>query len=217
MKKSAISIIVIFAFMTVAKAQDVSPRVKSAAFLEVIAERGVDCGLMKPWQAASLRALNLRDMNGWSFERRQAFQEETARRLKDTDCTNEAMNVWIEGASRGFESEMLAPYLIVYRTIVGYESPPEIFTQTTVRLRYGPVVKAINAKLEEIQESGAPAEGGKPWPEYVAGIEEAARGFVSTLSNPDASHEEREQAAIFIAQTAHIVELWMLETPAENE
>ncbi len=194
-----------------ASAQEVSNRVKSAAFLEVIATRGVECALMQPWQAGALRALNIRDMQGWSLDRREAFHEETNRQLGEVDCQDETMKTWIDAASRGFDSEMLPPYLIVYRTLVGYEDPPPVFTQTTLRLRYQPAIEAINAKLASIEASGAVAEGGKPWPDYIESIEKAARGFVSTLANPDAPIEEQREAAAFVAQSAHVVELWLMD------
>lgn len=194
-----------------AVAQEVSSRVKSAALLEVIATRGAECGLMRPWQVASLRALNLNDMERWPPERRDGVAAETARQLADADCENETVKLWIDASSRGFDSEMLPPYLIVYRMLASEENPPKIFSQTAVRIRYQPVIDAINAKLTEIEASGAVAEGGKPWPEYIEGIEGAVREFVALLDDDAAPLEKRNEAAGWIAQSAHIVELWLLE------
>lgn len=185
--------------------------VKSAAFLEVTATRGIECGLMQPWQASTLRALNLTDMESWTPERRLLLDDEIERSLRERTCDDEGVRAWIEAASRGFDSEMLPPYLIVYRTLVSYEAPPKIFTSTTTRLQYGRAVQAINEKLSALEASGAKPEGGGPWPEYIAGIETAARGFVSTLADEDAPLKDRDEASIWIAQTAHIVELWLLD------
>lgn len=185
--------------------------VKSAAFVEAVATRGLECGLLHPWQASALRALVLKDMERWPEERRALLEEESARVLSQRSCDDEAVRGWIDASSRGFESEMLPPYLIVYRTLVGYETPPAIFRTTTTRLRYGPALTAINEKLSALEASGAKPEGGGPWPDYIAGIEKAARGFVSTLANEDARPAERDQAAMWIAQSAHIVELWLLD------
>ncbi len=194
-----------------AMADPVPGPVRSAVFLEAVATRGVECDLMRPWQASALRAQNLKDMERWSPERRLIFADEIERALSERSCDDEGIGVWINGASRGFDSEILPPYLIVYRTLVSYETPPAIFSSTTARLRYGPAVEAINQKLSALEASGAKAEGGKPWPEYIERIETAARGFVSTLANEDAPLAERDEAAVWIAQTAHIVELWLLD------
>ncbi|MEM9233549.1 MAG: hypothetical protein AAGA69_04835, partial [Pseudomonadota bacterium] len=111
----------------------------------------------------------------------------------------------------GFDREMLPPYLIAYRTLVSYEDPPKEFSQTSLRVRYGPAVEAINAKLAALEEAGVVPEGGKPWPDYTKRTEGFVREFVSTLTNPDSDHEERRVAAAWVAQTAHIIELWLME------
>lgn len=191
-------------------AQPVPGPVKSAAFLETIATRGVECDLLQPWQASALRALNLKDMERWSKSQRDLLPAEIEKTLAQRDCTDEAVRAWIEASSRGFDSEMLPPYLIVYRTLAASDAPPEIFTATTTRLRYGPAIEAINAKLSALEASGARPEGGGPWPDYIAGIEKAAREFNATLTNENAPSSERYQASIWIAQSAHIIELWLL-------
>ena len=194
-----------------AAAQEVSSKVKTAAFLEVIATRGAECDLLRPWQAASLRALNLQDMARWQSDRHTGVVEETARQLAETDCDSESLNVWIEAASRGFDSEMLPPYLVVYRLLAGQDEPPAIFTQTATRIRYAPAIDAINAKLAELEASGAVAEGGKSWPDYIENTETAVREFSALLDDETAPLAERNEAAGWIAQSAHIVELWLLD------
>ena len=206
----ALMMIILGSLATQANADPIPGQVKSALFLEAVATRGLECGLLEPWQASSLRALNIQDMERWSQERRNLFDSEIDRSLSNRSCDDEAIAAWIEGASRGFDVEMLPPYLIVYRTLVGYETPPTVFRNTTTRLRYGPAVSAINDKLTELAASGHKPEGGGPWPDYITGIEDAAREFVSTLADKEADLQKRNQASAWIAQSAHIVELWLL-------
>lgn len=194
-----------------AAAQEVSSKVKTAAFLEVMATRGAECGLLRPWQAASLRALNLQDMARWQSGRHTGMIEETARQLAETDCESSSLNVWIEAASRGFESEMLPPYLVVYRVLASRDEPPKIFTQTAARILYAPAIEAINDKLSELEASGTVAEGGKPWPVYIENTERAVLEFSALLDDETAPLEKRNEAAGWIAQSAHIVELWLLD------
>ncbi|MBI1394233.1 MAG: hypothetical protein GC152_16000 [Alphaproteobacteria bacterium] len=195
----------------VAAAADPPPRVRSAVFLETVAAKGVECGLLRHWQAATLRAANLNDMARWKPEDRTAMNEATRERLSDIACDDAGINAWIEGAGPGFESEMLPPYLIAYLTLVGYEDPPKVFTQTTTRILYGPAIEAIRQKLEALETSGAMPEGGKPWPAYIETTQRRFRDVISALWNEDASLEERAEAAGIVGQTAHVVELWLLD------
>lgn len=211
MKHLAILLSACVVSIVTASAQPIPGSVKTAAFLEVTATRGLECGLLRPWQASALRALNLRDMENWNADRGALLATEVERSIAETSCDDEAMQAWINGARPGFDREFLPPYLIVYRTLVGYEDPPKVFSRTAVRLRYLPVIEAINAKLAAIEASGAVAEGGKSWPDSTKGVQEHARGFVATLTNPEASLAERDEAAGWIAQSAHIVELWFLD------
>lgn len=193
----------------VAQAQEVSPRVRTAAFIEVAAARGLDCGLLRPWQAAALRALNLRDMGGWTPERRAELLAEVRRRASETACDDAALNEWIEGSRPGFDREMLPPYLVVYRTLAGEEVPPGVFSHTALRVDYGPAVDAIDAKLAALEAAGVVPEGGKPWPEYIARTNAFVSQFLETLADPDTPPAEADQAASWLAQTAHIIELWL--------
>ncbi len=174
-----------------------------------MATRGVDCQLLRPWQAASLRALNLRDMEDWQADQRAAAVEEATRLLAETTCDDANLNAWTEAALLGFDREMLPPYLAAYLALVGYEDPPKVFTRATTRVRYGPAVEAIREKLSALEAAGVVPEGGMPWPVYIDETQAHVRGFVAALSDPDASLEERNEAAAWIAQTAHIIELWL--------
>jgi len=193
----------------VAQAQEVSPRVRTAAFIEVAAAKGLDCGLLRPWQAAALRALNLRDMEGWTAERHVELLGEVKRRLAETACDEETLNAWIEASYPGFDREMLPPYLVVYMTLAGMDAPPKVFAHTALRVDYGPALEAIEAKLDALEAAGVVPEGGKPWPEYIARTNAFVSQFLETLADPDASPAEVDQAAAWLAQTAHVIELWL--------
>lgn len=198
-----------FALPPAAQAQEHSSRIRTAAFIEVMATRGVDCELLRPWQAASLRALNLRDMEDWPAEQRETAVAEATRLLPETPCDDATLTAWTEAAEPGFDREMLPPYLAAYLALVGYEDPPKVFTSATTRVRYGPAVETIREKLSALEAAGVVPEGGMPWPNYIERTQAHVRGFVTTLANPDASLQSRNEAAAWIAQTAHIIELWL--------
>ncbi|MCA8900523.1 MAG: hypothetical protein KDA53_04675 [Hyphomonas sp.] len=184
-------------------ADPVPPKVRSGAFVEMIAQRGVECGHLKQWQGLSLRALSLQDREGWPAEDVAALKAETARLASETACDAETLTLWIEGSRKGFDSEMLAPYLVAYKALAGMEAPPAVFTATALRLDKAPVVAAIDAKLEALAASGRPAEGGKPWPDYIDRTSTAVLEFAGSLEA-----EGGDRAAAWIAQSARIIEIW---------
>ncbi|MGD2133559.1 MAG: hypothetical protein PVI23_12265 [Maricaulaceae bacterium] len=193
--------------------QQAPSRVRSAALVDVMATRGLECGLLRPWQAVALRALNNYDMKSWNPEQREMVWPETARQLAETDCENEMMRVWIEGSSRGFETEMLPPYLVAYRTLALMENPPEVFAATALHLDHGAAVDAIDAKFAELEASGAVAEGGYSWPDYIENTQGFIEAFAATLADPQASGPEADQAAAWLAQSVLVVELWLMDQP----
>ena len=189
-----------------ALAAPVPANVRAAAFVEMIAVRGVDCGHLEIWQGQALRALALEDRRSWTASRVEALKAETARLLDETDCDSEALTVWIEGARAGFDYEMLPPYLVAYKTLSEMDSPPRVFLATSLRLDHTPVIAAIDTKLEILAASGRKAEGGKDWSVYAADT----RAAVLDLSN-SLEAEGGDQAAAWIAQSALIVEQWYSE------
>jgi len=178
----------------------------------MIAQRGAECGLLKEWEALSLHALSLQDREGWSDELLESLKAETARQMAETECDSEMLTLWIDASRPGFEAEMLPPYLVAYRTLAELGVPPHVFAGTALRLDKAPVIAAIDAKLAELAESGRPAEGGKPWPEYIDGTREAILQFVGQLEG-----EGGDQAAAWLAQSARIVETWYAESHAAQD
>jgi len=202
MKSLAVLAMAVAACATVA-ADPVPSKVRSGAFVEMVAQRGVECGLLKRWQDLSLRALSLQDRNGWAEEDVAALRAETARLVSATACDAESLTLWIEESRKGFDSEMLPPYLVAYKTLAEMDAPPRVFSATSLRLDKAPVLAAIDRKLEALAASGRPAEGGKPWPEYIDRTSAAILGFAGSLEA-----EGGDEAAAWIAQSGMIVEIW---------
>ena len=200
---AVLSLTLVLAACARAGADPVPPKVRSAAFVEMVAERGVACGLLRPWQGLSLRALALTDRENWPGERVEKLRDETARLAQKTGCDAEILTVWIDAAQKGFDHEMLPPYLVVYKTLAQMNPPPRVFTATSLRLDRRPVIAAIDAKLAALEASGRPAEGGKSWPEYIADTSATALEFSEQLET-----EGGDQAAGWIAQSARIIEVW---------
>src|SRR5690606_1359360 len=77
-----------------------------AAFLWAMAERGLACGRLRPWQAAALRAQALQAQGRMDRSARAPLPVETAA------CEDETLVVWTEAAQRGLRAEYLAHYLV---------------------------------------------------------------------------------------------------------
>lgn len=206
MVKLIVASLIALAAPMVAAGDPISQRVKSNALIETIAQRGQACGLLSDWEALSLKAMALEDRSRLDPEQQIQVGHVVQDKLSGMSCDDELLNVWIDGARRGFDTEMLPPYLVVYRTMATMEMPPKVFSATSLRRDYAPVLQAIDDKLSSLSTSGHLAEGGKPWPEYIAGTEQAAREFASSLES-----EGGDQAAGWIAQSALIVEAWFQE------
>ncbi|MEO0398375.1 MAG: hypothetical protein AAF224_03005 [Pseudomonadota bacterium] len=220
--KSAIALLIsLSVFAASADASPLPSQVKSAAFLHVVAKRGLECERLRPWQATAIKALAHKDMERWSAERRAALQPEIDRLDGETDCDTEAIKVWIDAAERGFESEMLPPYLVVYRAMAQRATPPKAFSAVALRTDYTAAIAAIDAKLAALEAAGVKPEGGKPWPEYIARTERFAEEFANALAEPaanasaegnNAAKTPPDLAASYLAQSALVVEQWLADT-----
>jgi len=182
---------------------------QSAAFLSVLAEKGLECEHLKPWQSLAIRAQLNEEISQRGRDNLVDVRTESQRLASEFTCETPAMTVWIEAASKGFETEMLPPYLVAYRTLASMDSPPHVFTSTALRTDYDPAIKAIDAMLARLETSGAKPEGGGTWPDYIAKISTAVTGFADTLTNADAGGPDVDRAAAWIAQSAIIINAWL--------
>jgi len=195
-----------------AAAQGLPGQERSFALVSMFAERGDDCGLLRPWQAATLRAQVEEASRGWDGDTLARVMEERARLIAETACDSELLNAWIEAAQEGFDAEYLPPYLVVYRALARMDEPPAAFTAVTLRLDYAPAIDAIGSHLDAMAASGRPAEGGKPWPEFIARTEAFALEFAARLEDEGDvadSRYSRGEAAGWLAQSALVTELWL--------
>ncbi len=193
-----------------ALAQGMLGQEDSLVLVSIIAERGEDCGLLHDWEAAGLQAQVIEGIRQRDSDSRARIIEDRRSRLAEMNCDDALLNGWIEGARPNLGHEVLPPYLIVYRAMAGMESPPSVFTATTLRIDHAPAIAAIDRHLDMLEASGRPAEGGAAWPEYISGIETHAAEFAASVTGEGSeSRTSRDQAAGWIAQSALITEMWL--------
>lgn len=189
----------------------------SLVLVSIIAERGEDCGLLHAWEAAGLQAQVVEGVRVRDSESRARIIETRRTRLAEMACDNELLNVWIEGARRNFDTEILSPYLVVYRAMARMDVPPTVFTATALRLEYAPAIAAIDRKIEMLEASGRVAEGGASWPDFIDRTEAYALEFAALLAGEgEEGRTSRDRAAGWIAQSALITELWLTQVAEDD-
>jgi hypothetical protein len=183
---------------------------EGAVLVTVIAERGGTCGLLSDWEAAALRAEGRRAIAAEGPEMRAELDAAVIARVAETACDDPLVNVWIEGARRGIEQEMLSHYLAIYRALSQMEGPPAAFIAAAPRLDYAPVIAAIDAKIAEFEAAGVAPEGGGPWPQFVTRTGAAAVDFSGRLADPDATWDRMsaDEVSGMVVASALVVELW---------
>lgn len=195
-----------------ASAQDnETPRqYRSLVFVETIARRGLECGLLRPWQSAALSVQVNDAAHAWTEPQRARLDADATAQAADMACEDETLNVWIEGAGRGFESEMLAHFIVIYAALSEMSPQITLFRETTRLEHHTQARDAIAAKLAELEAAGAIPEGGGPWPHFIeqtsSAATEIARGYES-----GALPERYTPAQIeaLITGSVRVAELWL--------
>lgn len=195
-------------------AQDLPREGDSVILLHSIASRGLECGLLAPWEAATIRAQTPDIIARWSGAEREVVSARLATRRAEMACDAETLAGWIDATRGGMEAEGLAHFIVIYRALATMDTPPPILDAITGRVDYTAPVAAIDAKLAELERSGAVPEGGASWPEFIARTGEAVTSFAEAIASgtPASGNMPLDRAAAIMAQSAHVTELWLEKT-----
>jgi hypothetical protein len=187
---------------------------ESAVLIELIAERGEDCDLLRPWQAASLR-MQTRDLVARYDESvRARIREEIAVRRLGMTCEDPILTTWIGAAGPNFEPEYLPELLAGYRALALSKPPMAAFTAVTGRTDYADALARINAKLAELEAAGVRPPGGMSWQALADRQAVFAAQIAAAAANGGEPGRFSPQEAVRIAEdVARITELWLLDPP----
>jgi hypothetical protein len=189
------------------------PQFSGIVLVEAMAMRGLECGLLRPWQAAALSAQTVDAARDWSAAQREQLSVETAARAQETQCDDEGMNAWIEAAQRGFESEMLSNFIVTYAALARMEPQPALFAQASQLDDHAGSLAAIEAKLAALEAGGGTPEGGGPWPDFIARQTARVEQTVRAYENAEgAQNYPRARVEGFIAASVQVTELWLAES-----
>lgn len=185
--------------------------------VEAITQRGRDCDLLRPWQAEALRMQTQVELAQYEGEDRAAIDTEIAERASAMACDDALLNGWIEGASPGFEREMLPFFLVAYDAMAGLDPVPAAFAQITGRSDYGLPLSIIGAEIERLQDAGIRPEGGVEWDAYETRINTAAAEIAGVLNGGEAERFSRAEAEGYVVNIARVTELWLTDAMTQTD
>lgn len=204
-----------FAFAAPLAAQNngLPNRQQSAVLMELITQRGEECELLRPWQAASLR-MQTRDLiESLDEETRAVVAAEVETRLPEMECEDSLLNAWIEGAGPGFEREYLPELLTAYRAFAEQDPPPAPFSDIAAREDYAEALALIDAKLGELEAAGVvPPTGG--WDTLAERQTSMAGQIAGAIAGTgETTRFSAEEATRLAEDVARIGELWLADRP----
>ena len=217
LKSLSAALIGLCVFAASATAQDNLPgQYRSLVFVEAIAQRGLSCALLRPWQSAALSVQVADETHRWTDAHRAQLQADAAAQAAAMACDNETLNVWINGAGRGFESEMLAHFIVIYAALSQMTPPVSLFAETTQLEQHADARVAITAKLDALEAAGAVPEGGGPWDAFIertsTATVEIARGYESG-ELPERYTPTQIEA--LVVGSVRVTELWLADAGAD--
>lgn len=183
---------------------------ETAVLMTLIADRGEECELLRPWQAESLR-IQTRDLIARLDEaERTSVSESIEARRPDMGCSDGLLVTWTEGAGPNFDVEYLPELLTAYRAMASRPSPPQPFLDAAGRTDFAPAMTRIDQKLAELEAEGIRPPSDMTWPELHERQASAAAELAAAVEGTTASDRfPPEEAARIVRDIATIGELWL--------
>jgi hypothetical protein len=183
---------------------------QSAVLMTLIADRGEECALLRPWQAESLRVQNRDLILRFDDAAREAVERDIEARRPAMGCDDGLLVAWTAGAGPNFEQEYLPELLGAYRAFAVQSSPPEIFLTLVGREDHTEAIGRIDAKLAEMEAAGVRPPSGMTWPQLLERQATAAGEISAAIAgSPTTERFTREQAEGLVGDVVTVVELWM--------
>lgn len=185
--------------------------------VEAIAQRGLDCALLRPWQAEALHMQTRMELGQYDAATRAGIDTEIATMADGMACDDGLLNAWIEGASPGFEREMLPFFLVAYDAMAGLDPVPALFAEETGRTDFGRPRAIIGAEIERLQDAGIHPEGGVEWDAYETRIDTAAAEIAGVLNGTESGRFSHTEAEGYVTDIARVTELWLDDAVTESD
>jgi hypothetical protein len=190
---------------------------RSAVLIELIAERGKDCGLLRPWQAAALRTQSRDLIARFDEATRSNIAKEIEAGRAAMTCDDAMLTSWINAAGPNFEREYLPELLTGYRAFAVQSPPPRPFTDIAGRKDYTEALARISAKLSQLEAEGIVPPGGRSWQALAERQSSMAAQITAAIAGTgEPGRFTAEQAVQLAEDVATIVELWLADAPERS-
>ncbi len=185
---------------------------QGAVLVEVIAIRGAECELLKPWQAASLRMQTRDQIARFDDSTQAAIHADVDARAKAMTCDDAVLVQWITAAAPNMEREYLPEMLTAYKAVATMSPRPAPFDSVTGRSEYTDVVARIDTKLAAMVAAGVRLPSGMT----LDALNTRQAGFATQIGAAIAGTDTvgrftADQARQIVIDAVRIVELWLHE------
>lgn len=183
---------------------------QGAVLIEVIAIRGAQCELLRPWQSASLRMQTRDQIARFDDTTRAQIRREVDARVQAMPCDDAVLVQWIDAAAPNMEREYLPELLAAYRALATMSPRPVPFDSVTGRAQYTDVVPRLDAKLADLVASGVRLPGGMT----LDALNKRQAGFATQIGaaingTDTVGRFTAEQARQVVVDVGRIGELWL--------
>ena len=194
--------------LTVAQTEAAPQEVQSILFLEIVARRAPECGLLEDWQSAAIRTQTAQALRGYDIASQDIFETEIATRTPTVTCDDPQMTAWIEGIEPGIAREFLPQFLVAYRAFARLDTPPAIFTASATADAER-AMSLIEGEIARLSEAGVTPEGGGDWATHQARVDEAAVSIADILASGQSDGMTPADAAVLVRDAVNVTELWL--------
>jgi hypothetical protein len=189
--------------------------VETVVVMELIVERGLECGLLRPWQGAGLRIQIRQDRERLDEAEHAQVAREVEARRPDMGCDDGLLTTWIGAAGPNMEREFLPELLTAYRALALLADVPAPFIEASGRDDFEEAIARVDDKLAELEASGVRPPGGMTWEELEVRQAGAVAEFATVMAgggtegSPSVAQAER-----LVRDVAVVVELWLADEGA---
>jgi hypothetical protein len=181
------------------------------AFVFVVAtgERGLECGLLAPWESEVILTETGRIMAGLSDTQRQIVAEAAAAQADATPCDDPALTGWIAGARPGIIGEWLSPHLALFHALASMQPLPAEFAAAIGDVDLAAANAAIEAQFAAFNGEHVRPEGALDWPAFQTMIDGVAEQIVDAAEGRAGGPFTAGESVTYIDDAATIVLLWL--------
>ena len=183
------------------------PEMQTVVLIDLVADRGVGCGTIAPWEEELLRIKARELYDKFDPEQVPALQAEARERAAAASCDGVEIARWPEAEREGWETRDLPKYLVAYRAFALMNPPPDAFSAVTERADYGAAVRAIDTRLAALEVSGVEAPGRGTWWDYIDLMDRMLKTRAASGS---------DDSVDYIEEVARLTEFWLDDTLGES-